>query len=187
MAFRLRNKIRMARPRIFSQAPKQITNQVESGGIEISRQFYLDNQQEIDTYLREMLDSTDENEYDVAGLKIVVLLSKQNVEIPFSDLRLLFCQPDGTVVYDSGKTNSRELWKSKSINENHNTRVAIMQAQLLEEGIGEEIRQSTSVEGNFSHYYAVRLGSYKNNDGTIIISVQGPNLKFRRPRPTQKL
>jgi hypothetical protein len=84
--------------------------------------------------------------------------------------RVLVTLPDGTVVVDTGKTdNSYSLFLAKKINENHNSRVAILDSQLFECGVGVETRRS-STTGSVENYVAKRLGNYLDNSGTVRIS-----------------
>ena len=91
--------------------------------------------------------------------------------------RLLIALPDGTVVIDTAKDdggapgqNSFANFQSKSINENHNTRNAIMSAQQYPCGIGAETKVSTST-GQHEIYAAIRLGSHLSSSGTARLSV----------------
>ena len=90
-------------------------------------------------------------------------------------LRLIFCVPDGTVVYDSSKLpfeNTFENFKLKKVNENHNSRIAIMKALLSASGRGYEIKRSTST-GAIEAYLAVRIGTSSENPfGLFRISYQ---------------
>lgn len=98
--------------------------------------------------------------------------------------RLLLAESDGTVIYDSaqiGKTvtnstascgttgsvprNSYPSFCTKQVNENHNSRVAILDAQLSGCGLGLETKFSTSVN-KFQAGVAERMGAYLNNSGT---------------------
>ena len=74
-------------------------------------------------------------------------------------LRVLVTLTDGTVSYDSskGKNNTFEKFQKNEINENHNTRVAIMLANLSKDGVGNETKYSTSTGVNQA-YNAVRMG-----------------------------
>ena len=66
-----------------------------------------------------------------------------------TNLRLVVAEADGTVAYDSSKENNTFInFKSKTINENHNTRPAFMVAQLSKSGVGTAYRYSTSVNAN---------------------------------------
>merc|ERR1711998_68377 len=86
--------------------------------------------------------------------------------------RLLVTQPDGSVTYDSSKgdNNTYANAKDKTINENHNTRPAIMSAQLTCDGRGNEIKLSTST-GQVEAYQAQTIkDSYGANKGTARLS-----------------
>lgn len=96
----------------------------------------------------------------------VVTLGREN-------RRVVVTEPDGTVVVDTGKdaaTNTLANWMNKAINENHNSRVAILNAQLLEDGIGHERKYSSST-GTFQAGVAQRLGLQFNNAGGIRLSL----------------
>jgi hypothetical protein len=88
------------------------------------------------------------------------------------DLRSVITLSDGTVAYDSSKSNnSHANYTAKNINENHNSRVAILQALLGNSGVGFETKYSTSTN-KMSYYLAQRVGN-SNSDtmGVIRISV----------------
>jgi hypothetical protein len=87
-------------------------------------------------------------------------------------LRVLVCMPDGTVAFDSSSgNNSFANFGSKSINENHNSRLAILMALLSNSGVGLEQKNSTSIN-TFSSYIAQRVGfSAENSIGCIRVSV----------------
>jgi hypothetical protein len=97
--------------------------------------------------------------------------------------RVLITLPDGTVVVDTSKpddpsnstpnvqANSFQHFKNKTVNENHNTRISILDAQLWPCGLGVERKFSTT--DNVSEIYlAERLGDYLNNDGTARLSIK---------------
>lgn len=68
--------------------------------------------------------------------------------------RVLVTIPDGTVIFDSAKDNNTHAnAKNKAINENHNTRVAIMKALV---GNGEAMEQKYSSTVNRKEIYLVR-------------------------------
>lgn len=69
----------------------------------------------------------------------------------------------------SGQNNFYN-WQNKQINENHNTRVAFMAAQMFPCGVGYETRYSTAL-GVTQYNVAIRLGPYLNNPGTIRLSI----------------
>lgn len=95
--------------------------------------------------------------------------------------RLLVTLPDGTVVVDTSRPvdptdlaqvgNSFKHFKDKTVNENHNTRVAILDSQLHVCGVGVETKLSTT-DGTKESYVAMRLGAYLNNSGTARLSVK---------------
>jgi hypothetical protein len=85
--------------------------------------------------------------------------------------RLLVTLPDGTVVVDTSKgpANTYANFVAKKINENHNSRVAIFDAQSYECGIGVETKRSTT-DGVVESYVARRLGNYLDSSGTARLS-----------------
>ncbi|QDQ38990.1 hypothetical protein E3226_000500 [Legionella geestiana] len=110
------------------------------------------------------------------------------IEATFPDIgispRLLLAESDGTVIYDSsqaGKSvvnadsscgalgvvarNSYASFCTKQVNENHNTRIDMLNAQLWPCATGIETKFSTSV-GVFQSYVGIRMGAYLNNNGT---------------------
>jgi len=82
--------------------------------------------------------------------------------------RVLYCEPDGTVVVDTAKgpSNTWSNFQLKMVNENHNTRVAISTAQEWPSGYGAEVKESTST-GTKQVYAAGRLGNQFENRGTL--------------------
>jgi hypothetical protein len=88
-------------------------------------------------------------------------------------LRLLISIDDGTVCYDSSRTNNNfASFGTNTINSaNHNTRPEIMSAVLSKEGVGLSERFSRSVV-TFQKYRAIRLGSStESNLGTFRVSM----------------
>jgi predicted house-cleaning NTP pyrophosphatase (Maf/HAM1 superfamily) len=95
--------------------------------------------------------------------------------------RMVITLADGTVVVDTGKVddpnnaekagNSFKHFKDKSVNENHNSRVAIMLAQTHECGVGVETKFSSS-DGSNEKYVAIRLGKYLDSAGTARLSTK---------------
>jgi hypothetical protein len=85
--------------------------------------------------------------------------------------RVLITLADGTVVVDTSKgaANTFANYSAKKINENHNTRIAILDSQLYECGLGVETKRSTT-DGVVESYVAQRLGKYLDNSGTVRIS-----------------
>ena len=89
-----------------------------------------------------------------------------------NNLRILVALSDGTVAYDSSKSNNTyENMLSKLINENHNTRPEIMLCVLNSSGTGQSKRHSSSLHKDLL-YIALRLGSSVNeNLGTYRVSI----------------
>jgi hypothetical protein len=87
-------------------------------------------------------------------------------------LRVLIALADGTVCYDSdSKTNTYSNFLSKTINENHNSRIAILQAILSNNGVGFETKLSTTTN-TVTTYLAQRI--WPSNGlamGTIRVSI----------------
>ena len=103
----------------------------------------------------------------------------------FTSIRLLVSDSDGTVAYDSNiyigptlkspsqppVTSIFSDYTSKKINENHNSRAAIMTALISNAGVGIEQKWSTSTN-NFTQYLAVRIGiNSETSYGVIRVSM----------------
>ena len=93
--------------------------------------------------------------------------------------RIVVCLPDGTVYFDSKNkdnlptdetSNSFTNASNKDINENHNTRSCIMNAQLVADGVSFESKYSSST-GRYEDYVAMRIGPQGANFGTVRYSV----------------
>lgn len=101
-----------------------------------------------------------------------VLLNEANATAAtIANGRIVVTLPDGTVVVDTAKgaNNTFDNFKAKTINENHNTRVAILDAQLWACGVGLETKTSTTTN-TAEVYLAKRLGIYLNSAGTVRLS-----------------
>jgi hypothetical protein len=85
--------------------------------------------------------------------------------------RIVVTLADGTVAVDTSKgaTNTFDNFKAKAINENHNTRISILDAQLYDCGVGVETKTSTT-DGTKENYLAKRLGAYLDSAGTVRLS-----------------
>lgn len=98
-----------------------------------------------------------------------------NKGITVGTSRIIVTLADGTVYYDSktppSNTYANATAKPNLINENHNSRVAIMTAQTFQSGIGFESKYSTST-GKREIYVAKRIGVHGASDGTIRYSVE---------------
>lgn len=100
-------------------------------------------------------------------------LESANEQIKINGSRILCTLPDGTVFYDSGKgdKNTFENFKSKSINENHNSRYACFES--LKAGDAYETKFSTSGQNKREYYYGYRLGSsVENSLGVLRLSLK---------------
>lgn len=86
--------------------------------------------------------------------------------------RVLITVPDGTVVLDTSKLNNTYAnYLAKAINENHNSRVAILAAQEYQCGLGLERKLSTT-DATIETYFALRAGSHLDSYGTLRISTK---------------
>lgn len=99
--------------------------------------------------------------------------------------RVVITLPDGTTVIDTGKpddpnnltptaqANSFAHFQAKTVNENHNSRMAINMAQFYICGTGAETKISTStVPAVRDVYVAIAMGPHLNNTGTIRLSLK---------------
>ena len=85
--------------------------------------------------------------------------------------RLVIIEQDGTVIMDTSKNNNtRNNWKDKVINENQNTRICVLNAQLFPDGSGCETRMSSN-SNTLQKYVAVRAGRFTHSYGTFRLSV----------------
>ncbi len=101
-----------------------------------------------------------------------VLLTEANATATLiANGRIVVTTPDGTVVVDTSKgaNNTYANFIAKTINENHNSRIAILDAQIYDCGIGLETKTSTST-GVQEVYLAKRLGAYLDSAGTVRLS-----------------
>ena len=91
--------------------------------------------------------------------------------------RVLITLPDGTVVLDTNRadntadptSNSYQHFLDKTINENHNSRIAILAAQEYPCGVGIESKLSSST-GQNEAYIAIRAGTHLDSVGTLRMS-----------------
>jgi hypothetical protein len=85
--------------------------------------------------------------------------------------RIVITLPDGTVVIDTyqGASNTYANYVAKTINENHNSRIAIHQSLNHQNGTGWENKYSTTTSTK-QNYVAVRLGRYLKHIGAIRLS-----------------
>jgi hypothetical protein len=110
-----------------------------------------------------------------------MLLASANAVAAAAAGRLLITLPDGTVVIDTNRNdgpgdprnNLYANFLAKTINENHNSRVAIFMAQEYPCGVGVENKFSTST-GMDETYVARRAGDHLDSAGTLRLSIQAP-------------
>ena len=110
-----------------------------------------------------------------------LLTTAHNVANGIANGRVVVTVPDGTVVLDTARTddptnvlptgNSFQHFQGKTVNENHNSRVAILDAQEWPCGFGLEAKFSTSTNQR-EIYVAVRLGTHLDSNGTARISTK---------------
>lgn len=119
----------------------------------------------VDLLLEEVVD---------AGTYDALLAVAQQIAAKLTDSRIVITLPDGTVVLDtSAGNNTYANYQAKLIRENHNSRIAILDAQNNRCGVGYEHKLS-STQWTYQKYVAIRLGEYLNSAGTIRISVPDP-------------
>ena len=108
-----------------------------------------------------------DNLYNNAKAKLNILQSNMQI-LTNKESRITVTMPDGTVYYDSIKSNNNSFINAteKTINENHNTRAAIMNAQSLQSGYAFESKYSTT-SMTIEDYVALRIGPQGLNYGTV--------------------
>ena len=91
--------------------------------------------------------------------RAVVEASNNLLPTGFLSSRIVATLADGTVIFDSSKTNnSHTTAQSNSINStNHNSRLSILTAAIGQQGVGSEKRIS-STTGKYEQYLAHRVG-----------------------------
>jgi hypothetical protein len=119
--------------------------------------------------------------YNTAVTAFRSLITPLNTVLGKTSARIVVCLPDGTVYFDSKNATDGDATNplsneytnaktDKSINENHNSRPCIMNAQLVEDGVSFESKYSSST-GNYEDYVAVRIGAQGASAGTVRYSV----------------
>lgn len=124
--------------------------------------------------LRNLLDDV----HDQATYEALLGRAK-SIASSIGDGRMLVALPDGTVVLDTARPddptntmssgNSYEHFVEKTVNENHNSRVAILSAQQYPCGVGLERKVSTTTNTSET-YFALRLGKHLDSSGTARLS-----------------
>src|SRR5262245_54633548 len=101
-----------------------------------------------------------------------LLAHAQAVAAEVTNGRVVLTLPDGTVVVDTSKANNTYAnFLAKAINENHNSRVAFMEAQQYPCGVAIESKRS-STTGFTESYVAIRLGNHLDSEGTVRMSAR---------------
>jgi hypothetical protein len=111
--------------------------------------------------------------------KLVKFSRALEAKLPGS--RVTITLPDGTAVFDGGKSddpgdtlkqgNSFKHYQAKTITENLNTRISNLDPQEHADGLGAETRLS-SVTKKKEAFVGIRLGAHLNNSGTARISIK---------------
>jgi len=100
------------------------------------------------------------------------LILNPNSGIDTSIYSVIVADQDGKVVLDTAKLDAQNTFnrcKENQINENLNTRVDVMEAQMFPEGTGFSTTQS-GITDTYQANVAIRLGKWRNSAGTIRIS-----------------
>jgi hypothetical protein len=112
---------------------------------------------------------------------VTLLTTSRTLAASVTNGRVVVTLPDGTVVLDTARTddptnalavgNSFDHFQNKTVNENHNSRIAIHDAQEWPCGVGLETKLSTTT-GQHESYVAARLGNHLDNLGTVRMSLR---------------
>ena len=146
--------------------------------IQILQNNFYNNKQLYNNILRFYTNPSSESFYNITKTSLDLLLDNclEDIKdkISVKKVRILCTLPDGAVFYDSdkGDKNTYSNFKSKSINENHNTRFVFFEAIKKDESY--ETKYSTSVSDiqASEFYYAIRIGtSPENSVGVLRISI----------------
>lgn len=116
-----------------------------------------------------LLPCADQDDYNKL---LAIVLAKFEIKLGDIEPRLVITEPDGTVIIDTYKVtlNTFANWKNKLINENHNTRMSIKNAQQLADGVGYEKKKSTTIDPIVQYSVAIRAGNKNENYGTLRLS-----------------
>ena len=121
--------------------------------------------------VQRFLDTETKDSWEIMSTAFTEALSVYKVG-PNDSLRILLAISDGSVAYDTSKSNNTYAnFLAGEINNNHNTRPEIMVAILGNTGVGISSRFSRSVN-SFLKYNALRFGdSTSSNAGTFRVSL----------------
>ena len=117
----------------------------------------------VSTALTDFLNNPSSQLYwNIMNVLITAFMTANTSSIP--GLRVLITLSDGRVAYDTSKgaNNTFANYQAGTINENHNTRIAILTALLGNSGNGNEDKFSTST-GQPESYNAIRMGLSTTN------------------------
>ena len=104
------------------------------------------------------------------GGRVLLTLPDGTVVVDTSKADDLDCQPDGSLC-DAGQRNGYNHFVKKNVNENHNSRIAVLDAQEWPCGFGLEAKFSSST-GQREIYVGVRLGTHLDSNGTVRASLR---------------
>jgi hypothetical protein len=108
----------------------------------------------------------------------IAIVNNYNGAFNVTSGRVVIVDADGLVLVDTGKSNNtyqnaidgaNPSTFASAINVNHNSRVAILDAQQYDAGVGVETKLSNST-GTEQSYVAIRLGPILHNVGTFRLS-----------------
>ena len=143
----------------------------------LQNNFY-NNQQIYNNILKFFSNPSSESFYNITKTSLDLLhnncLEEIKDQITVKKVRILCTLPDGAVFYDSGKgdKNTYSNFKSKSINENHNTRFVFFESIKKDESYETKYSTSVSLLQSREYYYAIRIGtSPENSVGVLRISI----------------
>ena len=151
----------------------EIPNQAPDKSKQIWQAMY--NQLQQDNYVNDFgkllkMIVSDENSYNIVK-NILASIDSKLASVTGKTGRVTVILPDGTVYYDSSKSNN--TWtaaKAKAINENHNTRASIITVQISPTIVAYESKFST-INNRPEEYVSVRFGPFGCSDGVIRYSV----------------
>jgi hypothetical protein len=142
--------------------------------------FMLPNVTEIQTLLT---NTVDQPSYALLLAECNSLVSAYNSAFGVTSGRIVVVDSDGLVIVDTSKgalntfanaeDGANPATFASAINVNHNSRLAILDAQQFDNGVGVETKLSNSTN-TIQSYVAIRLGLILNNVGTFRMSQNFP-------------
>jgi len=128
--------------------------------------------------IQRFCESETSTEWTVATNILQALINKCNtVAFPAgTSYRIVATLTDGTVWFDSSRTNTYAGFKAKTINENHNTRRPFMESLLHEDILYPYESKISTSTGLFEERVVMRIGGSKAEPlGCIALSARTPN------------